>query len=150
MMDKLVISWRQFLEDTMCLAQGLKASGQTYDCIAAITRGGLVPACILSRELGIRYIDTVCISLYEDKRKKEHGEILKSIDKAIPQSKRWLCVDEIADSGHTARVARRMMPAGTTVVSVYAKPSGIRSVDLYEIAIGQDVWAVFPWEPESL
>ena len=31
----------------------------------AITRGGLVPAAIVARELGIRVIETVCVASYD-------------------------------------------------------------------------------------
>jgi xanthine phosphoribosyltransferase len=33
--------------------------------VIAITRGGLVPAAIVARELGVRVIDTVCIASYD-------------------------------------------------------------------------------------
>ena len=39
--------------------------------IVAITRGGLVPAHIIARELDIRLIDTVCISSYDDEAQRE-------------------------------------------------------------------------------
>ena len=38
--------------------------------IVAITRGGLVPAHIIARELDIRIIDTVCISSYDDQSQR--------------------------------------------------------------------------------
>jgi len=40
------------------------------------TRGGLVPAAIISRELNIRMIDTVCVSSY-DHQSQSGIEIIK-------------------------------------------------------------------------
>ena len=39
--------------------------------IIAVSRGGLVPAGLLARELGIRYVDTVCISSYDHDNQRE-------------------------------------------------------------------------------
>jgi acyl-coenzyme A thioesterase PaaI-like protein len=36
-----------------------------FHAVIAITRGGLVPAAIVARELGVRIIDTVCIASYD-------------------------------------------------------------------------------------
>ena len=44
----------------------------------AITRGGLVPAAIVARELGVRVIDTVCVTSYDHTRQTDL-KVLKGI-----------------------------------------------------------------------
>ena len=52
------------------LAWRLIADGP-WKGIIAVTRGGLVPAAIVARELEIRLIDTVCLASYDDRAQGE-------------------------------------------------------------------------------
>ena len=47
------VSWDQFHRDARVLAWRLNGAGP-FQALAAVTRGGLVPAAIVARELGIR------------------------------------------------------------------------------------------------
>ena len=71
------VSWEQFHRDGRALAWRLAASGPLKGLIA-ITRGGLVPAAIVSRELELRIIETFCVASY-DYRTQGDLEILKLI-----------------------------------------------------------------------
>src|SRR5271156_6062022 len=57
------VSWDQFHRDSRALAWRLSGAGP-FEAIVCITRGGLVPAAIVARELGIRLIETVCVTSY--------------------------------------------------------------------------------------
>ena len=61
------VSLDQFHRDCRALTWRLNEVGP-FHAIIAITRGGLVPAAIVARELGIRIIDTVCIASYDHTR----------------------------------------------------------------------------------
>ena len=87
--------------------------------IVAITRGGLVPAHIIARELDIRVIDTVCISSYDDQTQRE-ADVLKSV---AGDGAGWLIVDDLVDTGATGRIVREMLPKAH-FATVYAKPAG--------------------------
>ena len=54
------VTWDQLHRDAKALAWRL-LEYRNFKSIVAITRGGLVPAAIIARELNIRMIDTVCI-----------------------------------------------------------------------------------------
>src|SRR5271165_1662574 len=58
------VSWDQFHRDARALAWRLASAGP-FNAIVAVTRGGLVPAAIVARELGIRLIETVCVASYD-------------------------------------------------------------------------------------
>ena len=53
----------QFHSDARALAWRLSATGR-FSGMVAITRGGLVPAAIVARELDMRVIETICVASY--------------------------------------------------------------------------------------
>ena len=59
------VSWDQFHRDARALAWRLAGVGP-FSALVCITRGGLVPAAIVARELELRMIETVCIASYHD------------------------------------------------------------------------------------
>jgi len=137
------ISWEQLHRDSKALAWRL-LDMKTWQGIVTITRGGLVPASIIARELEIRLVDTVCISSY-DYRDQGESKILKSVD---TDGDDWLLVDDLVDTGQTARIVRDMLPKAH-FATVYAKPEGRPLVDTFITEVSQDTWILFPWDTES-
>jgi xanthine phosphoribosyltransferase len=74
------VSWDQLHRDAKALAWRLIEGGPWHG-IVAITRGGLVPAAIVARELEIRLIDTFCVATYDDRQIGE-VRILKATARA--------------------------------------------------------------------
>ncbi|MDZ4393281.1 phosphoribosyltransferase family protein, partial [Cypionkella sp.] len=58
------VSWDQMHRDSRALAWRLQALGP-FDALVAITRGGLVPAAIVARELNIRVVESVAVKSYD-------------------------------------------------------------------------------------
>ena len=137
------ISWEQLHRDSKALAWRLLDMGR-WEGIVTITRGGLVPASIIARELEIRVVDTVCISSYDFKDQGE-AQILKSVDM---DGDGWLLIDDLVDTGKTASLVRDMLPKAH-FATVYAKPEGRPLVDTYITEVSQDTWILFPWDTES-
>lgn len=137
------ISWEQLHRDSKALAWRL-VDKKPWKGIVAITRGGLVPASIIARELEIRLVDTICISSYDWQK---HGEIdvLKPVSMVADD---WLLIDDLVDTGKTAQVARDMLP-NAHFATVYAKPAGRPVVDTFITEVSQDTWILFPWDTES-
>jgi len=74
------VSWDQFHRDARALAWRLAGANKgQWKAIVCITRGGLVPAAIISRELGIRVIETVCVASYHDYTSQGQLQVLKEI-----------------------------------------------------------------------
>ena len=137
------ISWEQLHRDSKALAWRL-VDMKKWQGIVTITRGGLVPASIIARELDIRLVDTVCVSSYDF---KDQGDsmVLKPVD---IDSTDWLLVDDLVDTGRTASIVREMLPHAH-FATVYAKPEGRPLVDTYITEVSQDTWILFPWDTES-
>ncbi len=141
------VSWDQFHRDARALAWRLAASGP-FEALVCITRGGLVPAAIIARELEIRMIDTVCIASYHNYKDQGGLKVIKGIDSLIVGTdggKGVLIVDDLVDTGKTARVVRDMLPKAH-FATVYAKPQGRPLVDTFVTEVSQDTWIYFPWD----
>src|SRR3569833_2499859 len=98
------VSWDQINRDCRALTWRLNEVG-SFHAVIAITRGGLVPAAIVARELGVRIIDTVCIASY-DHTKQGNLMVLKNIgaDTAAlggGTGKGLMIVDDLVDTGKT-------------------------------------------------
>ncbi len=139
-MRELILSWDEFHRDVRALAARLRRLGRFVGVIG-VSRGGLIPATIVARELEIRLVDTVCISLY-DHQTKRAGEVLKRLDH---DGNGWLVIDDLVDTGATGRLVRDLVPRAH-FATVYAKPAGQPVVDTFEVEIAQEVWIHFPWD----
>jgi hypoxanthine phosphoribosyltransferase len=136
------VSWDQLHRDSKALAWRL-VEGGPWRGIVAITRGGMVPAAIIARELEVRLIDTICIATYDDRELGE-AEVLKEV---AGDGKGWLIIDDLVDTGRTAKVVRERLPQAH-FATVYAKPAGRPMVDTFVTEVSQDTWILFPWDTE--
>ena len=141
------VSWDQFHRDARALAWRLSGAGP-FSALVCVTRGGLVPAAIVARELGIRMIETVCIASYHDYETQGGLEVIKGVSPTIADmrdGKDVLVVDDLVDTGKTAQVVREMLPKAH-FATIYAKPLGRPLIDTFVTEVSQDTWIYFPWD----
>ncbi len=139
------VSWDQFHRDCRALAWRLNGSGP-FEAMVCITRGGLVTAAIVARELNIRLIETVCVASYDGDNARGGLRVLKPIDATLAaRGAKVLVVDDLVDTGATAKLVREMLPRAH-FATVYAKPEGRPLVDTYVTEVSQDTWIYFPWD----
>ena len=108
------VSWDQFHRDARALAWRLAEKGP-FEAIVCITRGGLVPAAIVARELDVRHIETVCVASYDHTDKQGVLNVIKEIGPSIRaigggSGKGVLVIDDLTDTGKTAKVIRATAP----------------------------------------
>ena len=142
------VSWDQFHRDARALAWRLAEAGP-FKAIVCITRGGMVPAAIVAREIGIRVIETVCVASYNHTTQGELT-LLKGIAEHIVavgggRGKGVLVVDDLVDTGQTAKLVRDILPEAH-FAAVYAKSQGRPMVDTFITEVSQDTWIFFPWD----
>jgi xanthine phosphoribosyltransferase len=135
------LSWEELHRDTRALARQLL--GKPWRGVIGIARGGLVPAAILSRELELRLVDSLCIASYDHTAQGE-PQIIKGIE---GDGEGFLLVDDLVDTGVTAQIARELLPKAT-FVAVYAKPKGMALAQVWQREFAQDTWIHFPWDIE--
>lgn len=137
------VSWDQLHKDARNLARQLAAKGP-FTSIIAVTRGGLVPAAIVARELDILHVDTLCISSYNWQSQTKDCTVLKGVPGT---GEGCLVIDDLVDTGKTAAIIRKLLP-DAYFATVYAKPEGRHLVDLCIGEVSQNTWILFPWDSE--
>ena len=146
--DEIVISWPELHRDARYLSQQLH-DRSSWKGIVAITRGGLVPAALVARELEIRLIDTICVSSYGagaagGAAQQQTGlQVLKG--SVSGDGDGFLLIDDLVDTGQTAQVVRQLLPKAY-FATLYAKPAGRPFVDTCVKEFKQNKWIFFPWD----
>ncbi|MBI5440077.1 MAG: xanthine phosphoribosyltransferase [Deltaproteobacteria bacterium] len=145
--NEIVISWPELHRDARYLSHVLHQLGE-WKGIVAITRGGLVPAALVARELEIRLIDTVCVVSYgasqEGGTESSQGE-LRWLKRVEGDGAGWLLIDDLVDTGKTAKAVRELLPRAH-FATLYAKPLGRPIVDTFVKEFKQEKWIYFPWD----
>lgn len=140
------VTWDQLHRDSKALAWRLLEKGP-WRGIVAITRGGLIPAAIIARELDCRLIESVSIVTYDEEVRGEPKVAKPPAAAGDGDGEGWLIIDDLVDTGTTARVVRALLPRAH-FATVYAKPAGNPLVDTFITEVSQDTWIMFPWDTE--
>ncbi|MBC6407371.1 MAG: xanthine phosphoribosyltransferase [Rhodobacteraceae bacterium] len=145
------VGWDQIHRDSRALAwrldgRGIAADG-SWRGLVAVTRGGMVPAMIVARELGIHTVDTISVQSYQHQEQKAQAKVLKAPDAQLMAQggQGILIIDDLVDSGRTLELVRDMYPRAH-YAAVYAKPMGRPMVNTYITEVSQDTWIFFPWD----
>jgi xanthine phosphoribosyltransferase len=147
------VTWDQLHRDARALAWRLMEQGP-FAGVVAITRGGLIPAAIIARELDVRLVETVSIVAYAAgssgtliEEEKRGAPVVIKPPEAAGDGTGFLVVDDLVDTGATARVVRALLPQAY-FAALYAKPAGRDTVDSFITEVSQDTWILFPWDTE--
>jgi uncharacterized protein len=149
-LEKVYVTWADVERMVGAL---LQAVGRDYDNLLVITRGGMVPACLISERTGIRNILCAAVVLYEDDERTlaEPAFVQFPEDRQV-RGRRILVVDDVWDSGSTVVAVReRLRKAGAEVhvCVLHYKPGRSKfpgdGPDFH--AAETDGWIVYPWDP---
>jgi len=147
--DEIIISWVELHRDARYLSEVLHRKGP-WKGIIAVTRGGLVPAALVARELDIRLVDTVCVTSYDSGSAGAAAtvqgdvQVLKGVS---GDGSGYLLIDDLVDTGRTAQAVRKLLPKAY-FACLYAKPAGRPIVDAFVKEFKQTKWIHFPWDIE--
>ena len=140
------VTWDQLHRDARSLASTLAPLGP-WTGIVAITRGGMIPAAIIARELECRLIECISVAAY-DEETLGVPRVLKPAP-AAGDGTGFLIVDDLVDRGATARLVRGLLPKAH-FACLYAKPEGRECTDTFVAEVPQDTWILFPWDTAPL
>jgi len=143
-----VPTWNEVYEMLLELAERIQLDGFKPDIIVGISRGGWLPARVLSDLLENPYITSVgaefYVGVYETNSEPR-------LTQQIPVSvfdKRVLLVDDVVDTGKSAVLIRdhlaRQGIKETKILTLYYKPWSVVKPDFYSKETSD--WIVFPWE----
>ena len=142
------VSWDQIHRDSRALAWRLENKGPNqgfWKGIVAITRGGMMPAMVVARELDIRVVETISIKSYDHKNQSQTEILKKPKGSLLGGGDGFIIIDDLVDSGKTMELVRKLYPKAH-FASVYAKPLGRSLVDSFITEVSQDTWIFFPWD----
>jgi uncharacterized protein len=161
-MKKIYYSWQDVENQTQEILRQLQRDAWWPDYVVGLTRGGLVPANLISQYLEVR-METLKVSLRDGNQEPESN--LWMAEDAFEGSK-ILIVDDINDSGATLNYIKQDWQSGcfpkdkrwkevwgnnvrvAVLVDNEASASklnvGYSAIDLNKAE--EDSWIVFPWE----
>src|SRR5262249_22015002 len=148
-MNKQHLTWAQVEDLAIRLADQLPNS---YDVMLVITRGGMVPACIVSERLNLRNILVAAVLFYTpQERTLDKPSFLQFPADPLLTKRRVLIVDDVWDSGRTIMAVReRVRQAGgypETAVLHYKPHRTAYSDARPDFYIDEtDAWIVYPWD----
>jgi xanthine phosphoribosyltransferase len=140
------VSWIDIHTTAKTLSRALRASGTEWSRLIAVTRGGMVPACLVARDLDIRVIDTASVKSY-DHQTQSAAQVL-NMPHDVGTGKGCLIIDDLSDTGNTFKALREMLP-DATYACLYVKPAGKPYTDYYADEVTQDTWIYLPWEDQD-
>jgi len=130
------------------LADRILASGKKFDAIVGVSRGGLVPARILSDELENPNIVIVKVEFYTDIYKVRPEPRVVQVPEMELAGKDVLLVDDVADSGRSLECVSKLLKdksiKSMSIATVFYKPWSSVVPDFYVRTT--DRWIVFPHE----
>ena len=160
-MRKIYYTWQQVEGAVLDIARQMSAHDWKPDYIVGITRGGLVPANLLSQYTSIK-MNSLDISL------RDGGDCVSNLGMAEDafKGKKILIVDDINDQGSTVNWIKNDWPSGCfpndptwstiwgdnvrfAVLFDNLSSNFSRKVDYSAKEINkaeEDVWIVYPWE----
>lgn len=138
------LSWMDIQKLSEELAAKLQATGKSWQKIAAVTRAGMIPSCLVAYDLDIRHIETISVESY-NKDEYTHKLTIHTMPTDAGTGAGMLVIDEICDTGNTFRAIRETLP-DATYACLIVKPDGAPLADISVKTVDQTVWVHFPWE----
>lgn len=143
-----VPTWNQIYAMLLCQAQKIQSNGYKPDIIVGISRGGIVPARILSDLLEITEFTTIQIEYYNGINQTKDEPSLKQCLNTQLKCKTPLLVDDVSDTGSSLQLARNHLKQNGAkeikIATLYVKPTSIMKPDYCEKQTSN--WIVFPWD----
>ncbi|MAE50270.1 MAG: xanthine phosphoribosyltransferase [Micavibrio sp.] len=141
--QKQAISWDDIKRDSARLSEKLNSEFKLPKKILAVTRGGLMPASLVCRALGIKKIETIGLESYHG---QHQGDVISVLKQAAPEFlEDTLILDDLVDTGKTYAYLREHTK-NCLFATLYAKPLGAKYSDCFVEEFDQDTWIDFPWE----
>lgn len=142
-----VPTWRQIYSMLLNQAEKIRKSNFKPALIIAVSRGGCLPARVLSDLLETR-IGNVSVEFYLGVAQTRKAPVLTQTVSVTVADKKALVVDDVADSGESLKLVKaHILQQGAMeaqVATLYCKPWSIVKPDYCVRETKR--WVVFPWE----
>lgn len=121
--------------------------------VVGISRGGLIPACMISHKLNLP-MEVVAASSYEGTRRTLQKPLVIEGWEPGYNNDRTIVIDDIMDSGKTYQALIDECSGGASVRFRFATlldktPRRYPDHTLFYAQVPKDVWVKFPWEQDE-
>lgn len=149
MNEELKLSWSDVEQAVNIIIN--RIGDKKYDYVIGIANGGLIPATLIAKKLGLKTM-SVGVESYNEKQIK-NLTLWSEINKIwYIQQQYGLCllVDDISDSGKSFNFIKNTYLKNEEILcdtaSLVVKPKTTFMPDYFAMSINTDVWVKFPWE----
>jgi hypoxanthine phosphoribosyltransferase len=147
-LDFEIPSWKKIHTFILELSEDIKNSKFKPDIIVGMSRGGWVPARLISDFLENPNLANVSVEFYQDLGETKHKPVIKQPISVSVRNLKVLLVDDVVDTGKSVKlVETHLKKKGASTIkiaSIYYKPWSIVIPEYYEKET--DLWIIFPWE----
>jgi len=144
-------SWDRIYSLLLKLAETVRKSGFEPDVIVGVSRGGWIPARIMSDLLETPKLANVTTEFYVGVAEtKREPSITQPVSVSV-KDKKVLVVDDVADTGESLKLVNLHLKiqgaSEIKIATIYYKPGSITVPHYYEKETR--CWIVFPWEQKE-
>ena len=148
-MEKRKVDYETIDFLSRALAFRFKLNGRSFTHVIGVSRGGLLPAEIISYVLDTKFL-AYGASSYDETEQKDGLNVTQNIDfDALPEDSRLLVVDDKCDTGRTIDHMKEVIGDRFPYVryaTVFAEKRALKKVDHYGVVLEDHTWIDFPWE----
>ncbi len=145
-------SWDQIYGLLLKLAEAVRKSEFEPDLIVGVSRGGWIPARIMSDLLENPKLANVTAEFYVGLAETKNEPIITQPVSVSVKAKRVLVVDDLADTGESLKLVNSHLKkhgaSEVKIATIYYKPWSIIVPHYYEKETR--CWIVFPWERKEV
>ena len=144
-------SWDQLYGLLLNLSEAVRKSGFEADLLVGVSRGGWIPARIMSDLLENPNLANVTAEFYVGVAETRQEPSITQPVSASVDGKKVLVVDDLADTGKSLKIVNAHLKnhgaSEVRIATIYYKPWSITAPDYYEKETRR--WIVFPWEQKE-
>jgi uncharacterized protein len=134
---KVYCTWEEVGTLVKKLTTKIQKSQKKYQTILGITNGGIIPARLVARELGMDHIQFIPVR-NRDIQRDEMPILLKD--------NKYLVIDEIYDTGNTFAKVYDSLKAFKCDFAFLMSRFRHQHITFVAKILNHDRWVVFPWE----
>jgi hypoxanthine phosphoribosyltransferase len=144
-------SWNQIYRLLLKLAEAVRKSGFEPEVIVGVSRGGWIPARIMSDLLETPKLANVTAEFYVGVAETKREPTITQPVSVSVKDKKVLVVDDVADTGESLKLVNSHLKnqgaSEIKIATIYYKPWSVIVPHYYEKETR--CWIVFPWEQKE-
>ncbi len=148
-MKVVYIPWSKAIRMCYKLAEKILKSEHGFDAVIAISRGGLIPARIVSDVLGIFELYTIRSRFWGIGETVASEPLINISEEVSVKGKDVLIVDEVVDTGATmskiVKIVKKLGARKLKTATLHYKSRSILIPDYYVEKVDRWVWIFYPW-----